>query len=114
MLATCEDLHGSFSVLLFQSDQFQDLAPLFEDDNIVTIKRVRYANDRASVNCQSVELISSDNRIKDVHLDLPLTKDLNYLEPSNNLFRKSRYVDFILHGNDTDFCHKKFWSLMIH
>ena len=38
MIANMEDLHGELSVLLFQSDDFQEQSALFVDDCIVHVK----------------------------------------------------------------------------
>ena len=112
MIANMEDLHGELSVLLFQSDDFQEQSALFVDDCIVRVQgRVRVQDERISVNCQTIECISDEQRIKDIHIDVAISKDISYLDEIRQVCQNNRGGRrVIMHVLDQSvLVHKKYW-----
>lgn len=112
MIATMEDLHGEISVLLFQSDNFEEHSKIFVDDNIVKVQgRVRYHQEKASVNCQEIDLISDQQRIKDIHLDVNISNDMVYLDEIRQVCQNNRGGRrLVIHVLDQAvLVHKKYW-----
>ncbi len=112
LIAKLEDLHGDLSVLLFQSEQFEEQAPIFVDDNIVKVQgRVRYHQDKASVNCQTIELVTDQQRIKDIHIDMVANPDILQLDEIKQVCQNNRGGRrVVIHVLDKSvLIHKKYW-----
>ena len=78
---TLEDLNGTISVVAFQSEEFESIAEVFQDDNIVSVHgRVRMSQDRTSINCERITLINDMLRPKHIHLDVDDHQALDELD----------------------------------
>ena len=66
-----EDFTGSLTVLVFQNKDFEEIAPQFQDDQIVTITgRVRPSQENYSLICQSITVLERTNMSKIYHIDV--------------------------------------------
>ena len=51
-----EDLHGEYTVLMFENDRFEEYADIFKDDHIVLINgKVRVNQDEIFVMAEQIE-----------------------------------------------------------
>lgn len=69
ILAIFEDLHGELPIVLFQSKNFEKLAPLFQDDAIVQLKgRISVKDDEISLYCEDISILDMAIPLKQLHI----------------------------------------------
>lgn len=112
MIGELEDLYGRVSILIFQQEQFERLAKIFQDNNIVYISgRVRVNQSEISVIADNIELIDRAHNNRNLYIDIENINDLSIfkeLQSLSQLYKGSMPVYF-KSKDTTILTHKKFW-----
>jgi len=84
--AKLEDLNGSVTILLFQTDKFETLMPHFVDDAIVKLSgRLRQNQDEFSIICDQIDTLSQQMNQKILYIDTEHIDDMDLYKAIKNV-----------------------------
>lgn len=112
LIGTLEDLHGTMTVMAFESPRFSEILPQFKIDHIVTLTgKVKVKQDDISLAVDEVVLHNQLGNLKSLFIDvehLDMDENLSKLRDHCATFRGTLPLYF-KHGTHTVLAHKKYW-----
>ena len=112
LLGKCEDLHGEYTVLMFENDRFEEYADIFQDDHIVLINgKVRVNQDEISVMADKIEYIERSVMSRQLFIDVNAIDDAAIFAQLKETFLKYKGSTpvYFKDGDVTIMANQKYW-----
>lgn len=112
LIGTLADLRDECRLLVFQSDNFETMAAMFEDDTIVRIQgRFRQNDDEKVINVDEMTVLDQSQHQRRLFLDIEHVEDMSLLEQVRKVARQYRggMPLYFQLGDTQVLTHKKYW-----
>lgn len=112
LVGRLSDFNAEMTVLVFQSDQFDQYAAWFKDDQVVKVRgRLRFGEEEKSMRCDTLEVLDQSQMQRQLYIDVDSVDDLKILSELQAIIRKHRgSVPVYLRSDaQTILTHRKYW-----
>jgi DNA polymerase-3 subunit alpha len=113
IIAKLEDAHGDFDILLFSADDVEKFSEFLIEGRILMVTgKVRLSRDKASLNCQNIEVLDQMSKANAIHINMISIDPFGQFERIKQaLIDSSGSCPVYIHWNHHEILvHKKYWA----